>query len=122
MEEDELTPEEEPDFDREPTEAELVQIALENLNNAIEDVLSMLGEDNTSLLTDWAVVAVSQSITDEGQHIASPAILIPRNEEIPIYRLKGLLHDALDGLRNEVGTTIIVVNADSDTEGDDDDD
>lgn len=119
MEEDELTPEEE----QEPTDQELEQIAFENLHRAIEDVVSFMGADQTSLLTDWVVVAIDQRYDDEGRLETSPAIIIPRHAaEHPPYRIKGLLVDALDGLRNDETTTYIVVNTNKDGDDDGDDD
>lgn len=103
----------------EPTEYELRQTALDNLQAAIEDVLSFYGEDNTSILTDWAVCAVSQAIMDDGRHVSSPTMLIVRDNALPIHRVKGLLVDALDELRSMTSQTTIVVTGDED--GDDDD-
>lgn len=105
--------------EEETSEEELVRQAFDRLTLAIEEILSMMGEDNTSLLTDYAVVAVSQTIDDSGRHIASPALIIPRDDELPIHRIKGLLVDALDGLRTEETTTIIVIDG-SGLDGDDD--
>lgn len=102
----------------EPTERELRQAALDNLQAAIEDVLSFYGEDNTSILTDWAVACVSQAITDDGEHVSSPSMLIVRDNSLPIHRVKGLLVDALDELRSASNQTTIIVR----TDGDDDDD
>lgn len=112
-------PSEDGDHEQEPQDSELIQEAYDSLNRSIEDVLSLLGESNDSILTDWVVVAISQGFDERGRHVASPAIVIPRNNELPIYRAKGLLVDALDGLRSDQATTVIVVSSGDDDEDDD---
>lgn len=102
----------------EPTDEELRVIAHDNLQRAIEDVLSLDGEDHTAILTDWVVCAVSQAITDEGRHVSSPTLIIVRDNALPIHRVKGLLVDAMDELRAMNTTTHIVVHSDTDDEDD----
>ena len=72
---------------------------LDRLEQAIADLLSILGETDDSILTDWVCVAVSQGMTDEGVPVASDAIVLPKRF-MPNHRLKGLLVDGLDQLRN----------------------
>lgn len=87
------------DDEREPTEIELRTIAFDNLQMAIEDVISSCGEDNTAMLTDWAVVFVSAAVDSDGDFVASPTGILPREGYLPPHRIKGLLVDALDRIR-----------------------
>lgn len=84
--------------EREPTADEILDDAINLVQESIENLLSLMGEDDDSLLTDWLVVAVSQGYTDDGRPTASDAIILPKRW-LPGYRIKGLLVDALDQYR-----------------------
>lgn len=96
--------------------------AFELLTAAVENLLSeTAGLDSSLLLTDYCVVAMSQSYDDAGRLVTFP-IVIPRDNEVPRYRLKGMLNEALDDLGSCGETVIIVSEEDFDGEVDTDDD
>lgn len=106
----------EPQEEREPTPDEILDDALTLVQESIENLLSLMGETSDAILTDWAVVCVSQGLADDGRPLASDTIILPKRW-IPGYRLKGLLVDALDQYRASENQ-IIMLNS----QVDDDDD
>lgn len=96
-----------PETDEDVDPNNVLNEAIDRVESAIEGLLSILGETTDSILTDWAVVAVSQGMNEEGYPTCSDAIVLPKRY-IPGYRLKGLLYDALDQLRADEAHVIVV--------------
>lgn len=102
--------------EREPTADEMLDDALDLVQQSIEHLLSLMGETDDSILTDWVVVAVSQGYLDDGRPIASDSMILPKRY-LPGYRIKGLLVDALDQYRNSEAQIIMLSGS-----GDEDED
>lgn len=92
-----------------------VNDAFEQIQVAIEGLLSVLGETDDSLLTDWIVVAISQGMDEGGYPTCSNAIVLPKRFT-PGYRVKGLLMDAIDQLHAAERQPVIVMQAGEDDE------
>ena len=90
------------------TAEEMLNEALLLIERSVEHLLSLMGETDDSILTDWLVVAVSQGFMEDGRPAASDAMILPKRF-LPGYRIKGLLVDALDQLRAS-DQQIIVMN------------
>ncbi len=101
--------------EREPTADEMLNDALDLVEQSIEHLLSLMGEEDDSILTDWAIVCVSQGFTPDGRPNASDAMVLPKRY-LPGYRLKGLLVDALDQYRNSEMSIITLSGSDIDDE------
>lgn len=100
--------------DYNPGLEEILDDALLLVQESIEHLLSLMGEDSDSILTDWAIVCVSQGFSPDGRPLASDTMVLPKRF-LPGYRIKGLLVDALDQYRNsEMSITVVHSNDDED--------
>lgn len=103
--------------EREPTAEEMLDDALALVEQSIEHLLSLMGEEDDSILTDWAVVCVSQGFTEDGRPMSSDAMILPKRY-LPGYRIKGLLIDAIDQYRASEANIIMLSGSDFDDEDD----
>ncbi len=112
-----IEPSEDDELPGDASPDDILNDALLWVEEAIENLLSLMGEGEDSLLTDWLVVAVSQGFSEDGKHpFASPAMILPKRY-LPQHRMKGLLIDGLDQLRAS-DAQIVVLNSE-DLGGDD---